>query len=266
MNILEMLPDLKKEVLEQNRDWIPRRLLGDDNIALLVFQSFVVKTPDRTILIDSCIGNDKTHRRPLFNMRSSDTYMLALKQAGLAPQDIDFVMCTHMHVDHVGWNTRLDQGRWVPTFPNARYIFGKVEFDHWTAVHQAKAEPVYAESILPVVEAGMAQIVADDFQIEEAVRLVATPGHTPGHFAVAIGSGEDEIVFAGDLLHTPLQLRYPELSFAFDHDKAQAAVTRRSFLDSYSDRPALCCFAHFPMAHNGRIRPWGEGFRCEPAA
>jgi glyoxylase-like metal-dependent hydrolase (beta-lactamase superfamily II) len=172
-------------------------------------------------------------------------------------------MCTHLHVDHVGWNTRLENGRWVPTFPNARYVFGQTEYDHWT-MQNAKAEvPPFVDSVLPVVEAGKADLVAADFAIGDHVRIVPTPGHTPGHIAIAIGKGKDDAVFAGDLIHTPLQLRYPELSPKFDVDPAQAATTRRQFLERYCDTDTLCCPAHFPSPTVGKIRRMGNAFACE---
>jgi glyoxylase-like metal-dependent hydrolase (beta-lactamase superfamily II) len=263
MNIREMLPGLTQEALEENRGWIAPSVLGADDMVQLTFQSFIVTTRHHRILVDSCVGNDKQHRRPMFHMRKGDTYIHALKAAGLTPDDIDIVMCTHMHVDHVGWNTRLENGRWVPTFPKARYVFGRQEYDHWTALHATRPEPVYAESVLPVVEAGRAQLVEYDAPIDEAVRLLPTPGHTPGHFAVMFGAQHDEIAVTGDLLHTPIQLRYPELSVAFDHDRAQAAESRRAFLETVCDQATLCCFAHFPMALNGQVRRWGTGYRCE---
>ena len=227
---------------------------------------FLVETPHHTILIDSCIGNDKPRpQRPKWNMKTDDTYMRALSAAGLGVGDIDVVMCTHLHVDHVGWNTRLENGRWVPTFPNARYIFGKSGFDYWTAQH-AKAEvPPFADSVLPVVAARNAEIVTNEYQIGDHVRLLPTPGHTPGHVAFAFGRGRDEAVFSGDLMHSPLQARYPELSAKFDIDQAQAATTRRSFLERYCDTDTLCCTAHFPSPSAGKIRRWGDGFRCEAA-
>ncbi len=264
MPIREMLPDLSAEVLEANRSWIPRDLLDDANVVHLVFQSFIVRTPRHTIPIDSCIGNDKHNRRPLFHMRRGEAYMTALKAAGLTPDEIDFVMCTHLHADHVGWNTRLEAGRWVPTFPKAKYIFGREEFDHWTAVSGQNPVSIYTESVLPIVEAGRAQLVDHDFRLDDVVRLHPTPGHTPGHAAVIFGSGYGDVAFTGDLLHTPLQLGYPELSAAFDHDRNRAAQSRRALLEAVSDGPTICCFGHFPMAANGRVTRWGDGFRCEP--
>ena len=261
---LDMLPGLTSEVLAENRAWMGQAgAIDPQDTLILAFQSYVVKTPHHTILIDSCIGNDKPRpARPKWHMKTDDTYLRALSAAGLGVGDIDFVMCTHLHVDHVGWNTRLENGRWVPTFPNARYIFGKGEFDYWTAQH-AKAEvPPFADSVLPVVEAKKAEIVTNDYQIGDHVRLLPTPGHTPGHVAFAFGRGKDEAVFSGDLMHSPLQTRYPELSAKFDVDQAQAATTRRNFLERYCDTDTLCCTAHFPSPSTGKIRRWGGGFRC----
>lgn len=265
---LDMLPALTPDKLADNRSWMQQAAAIDSKDTLiLAFQSYVVKTPHHTILIDSCIGNDKPRpTRAKWHMKTDDIYMRALSAAGLGVGDIDIVMCTHLHVDHVGWNTRLENGRWVPTFPNARYVFGKTEFDHWTAQH-AKAEvPPFADSVLPVVEARKAEIVTNDYQIGDHVRLLPTPGHTPGHVAFAFGRGKDDAVFSGDLMHSPLQARYPELSAKFDADQAQAATTRRNFLERYCDTDTLCCTAHFPSPSAGKIRRWGDGFRCESVA
>src|SRR5690349_16139061 len=163
----EMLPDLTPELLAENRGWMQKAgALDDKDPLILCFQSYIVRTPHHTILIDSCIGNDKPRPlRPKWNMKTDDTYMRSLKAAGFSVNDIDFVMCTHLHVDHVGWNTRLENGRWVPTFPKARYVFGKKEYDYW-AGENAKAEvPPFADSVLPVVEARQADMVKDDFAI-----------------------------------------------------------------------------------------------------
>nr|WP_210265662.1 MBL fold metallo-hydrolase [Bradyrhizobium aeschynomenes] len=261
---LEMFPELPPEVLAAERSALrAAQALDAQDTLILCFQSYVVKTPHHTILIDSCIGNDKPRARPVWNMKTDDSYMRALAAAGLSVDDIDVVMCTHLHTDHVGWNTRLDNDRWVPTFPNARYVIAQREYDYWVA-QNAKAEvPAFADSVLPVVDANRADIVSDQFAIGDHVRLLPTPGHTPGHVAVAIGRGRDDAVFSGDLIHSPLQLCYPELSPKFDVDAAQAAVTRREFLDRYCDTPTLCCTAHFPSPSVGRIKRKGTGFACE---
>jgi glyoxylase-like metal-dependent hydrolase (beta-lactamase superfamily II) len=220
-----VLPTLTPELLAENQNWMQRAgALNADDVLMMCFQSYIVKTPHHTILIDACIGNDKPRPlRPKWNMKTDDTYMRALAASGFSVADI-----AHLHVDHVGWNTRLENGRWVPT--KARYVFGKSEFDYWTK-ENAKAEVgPFADSVLPVVEANKAQIAQNDFSIGDHLRILPTPGHTPGHVAFTLGRGKDEAVFAGDLMHTPLQLRYPDLSPKFDVDPVQSAATRRSFL------------------------------------
>jgi len=260
----DMLPSLSPELLAENRAWMRKAgALDDTDTLILCFQSYVVETPHHTIVIDSCIGNDKPRPlRPKWNMKTDNTYMRALEAAGLSVDDIDFVMCTHLHVDHVGWNTRLENGRWVPTFPRARYVFAKTEYDHWAEQNVKTEVPPFADSVLPVVEAKRSDIVANDFAIGDHVRLLPTPGHTPGHVAFSFGKGKDDAVFAGDLMHSPLQTRYPELSPKFDVDPALAAKTRRSFLEHYCDTDTLCCTAHFPSPSTGKIRRKGNGFEC----
>jgi glyoxylase-like metal-dependent hydrolase (beta-lactamase superfamily II) len=225
---LEVLPGLTPELLAEHRSWMRETgALDAGDVLILCFQSYIVRTPHHTILIDSCIGNDKPRPlRPKWNMKTDDTYMRALAASGFSVGDIDFVMCTHLHVDHVGWNTRLENGRWLPTFPNARYVFGKNEFDYWTEQNAKAPVAPFADSVLPIVEANKAEIVRNDHQIGDHVRILPTPGHTPGHVAFTLGRGKDDAVFSGDLMHSPLQTRYPELSAKFDVDPAQAAATR----------------------------------------
>lgn len=260
---LEMLAGLTPELLAENRDWLAPTALDANDALLMCFQSYIVETPHHKILVDTCIGNDKPRTRPMWNAKTDDAYMRALGAAGFSVDDIDYVMCTHLHPDHVGWNTRLDNGQWVPTFPNARYIFGEEEFTHWTRQNAKTPNAVFTDSVLPVVEAKRADLVQSDFGIGDHVRLLPTPGHTPGHVAVCFGRNGDDAVMSGDLIHSPLQLRYPELSTNFDTDKAQAAATRRSFLERYCDTRTLCCTAHFPSPTVARIKRWDDGFKCE---
>lgn len=262
---LEFLPTLTPGILAENRAWMQAaKALDASDVLILCFQSYVVKTPHHTILIDSCIGNDKPRpNRPKWNMKTDDTYMRALGAAGLSVGDIDYVMCTHLHVDHVGWNTRLENGRWVPTFPKAKYVFGKTEFDYWVETHAKTPVPPIGDSVLPIIEARRHEIVSDEAAIGDHVRILPTPGHTPGHSAFRLGRGKDEAVFSGDLMHSPLQALYPEMSMKFDVDQATAAKTRRSFLERYCDTDTLCCTAHFPSPSVGRIKRKGNGFSCE---
>jgi len=261
----DMLPDLTLDMLAENRAWMKQAgAIDDTDTLILCFQSYIVQTPHHTVLIDSCIGNDKPRPgRPHWNMKTDDSYMRALAAAGFSVADIDFVMCTHLHVDHVGWNTRLDNGRWVPTFPKARYVFAKSEYDYWLDMNAKTEVPPFVDSVLPVVEAKKADIVSNDFVLGDHARILPTPGHTPGHVAFTFGRGKDDVVFAGDLMHTPLQTRYPELSPKFDVDPKLAGATRRNFLQRYCDTNTLCCTAHFPSPSAGKIRRRGDGFGCE---
>src|ERR1700722_9800323 len=262
---LELLPGLTAEVLAENRPWMRNAgAIDASDVLILCFQSYIVKTLHHTILVDSCIGNDKPRpQRPKWNMKTDGTYMRALATAGFSVEDIDYVMCTHLHVDHVGWNTRLENGRWLPTFPNARYVFARTEFDYWTEQNAKTEVPPFGDSVLPIVEARKAEIVRDDFEIGDHVRILPTPGHTPGHVAFTFGRGKDSAVVSGDLMHSPLQTRYPELSVKFDVDQAQAAVTRRNFLERYCVTDTLCSSAHFPSPSTCKIRRRGNGFSCE---
>ncbi|MBV9461373.1 MAG: MBL fold metallo-hydrolase [Bradyrhizobium sp.] len=262
MSFRDMLPDLTAEVLAENMAWLKEGdAIGGNEEAIFCFQSYVVRTPDHVILIDSAIGNDKPRHRPLWNMQKSERYLKTLKAAGFSVADIDYVMCTHLHPDHVGWNTRLENNRWVPTFPNAKYVFGKSEFESWERKNAETPVAPIVDSVLPIVEAGRADLVDSTFTIGDHVRVMATPGHTKGHNAYIFGRGKDAVVFSGDLMHSPLQVRYPEFSPKFDFDRQAAAATRRAFLERYCDTDTLICPIHFPWPR--KIREGRNGFAFE---
>ena len=266
--IFEFLPTLTHEAFEENRSWLePAGCDPTTGNVVLCFQSYVVKTPHHNILVDSCIGNDKTfNHRAAWNKKQDDHWMRALKAAGLGVDEIDFVMCTHLHGDHVGWNTRLENGRWVPTFPKARYLFSRKEYEFWTGPDAPTAllHPI-RESVLPVIEANRAELVSSDHELNDHIRLMPTPGHTPDHFAVCAGKHRDHAVFTGDLIHSPLQARYPELVMRLDTDREQGVQTRRRFFERYCDTDTLCCTMHFPSPSVGHVKRWGNGFRLEYA-
>ena len=251
-------------VIAENRSWLDHRYIEPETGRfILSHHSYLVRAPRWTVIVDTCCGNHKHRPRvPAWN-NLDQPYLENLQALGVAPEQVDFVMCTHLHVDHVGWNTRLEDGRWVPTFPNARYLFARDEFDYWTEQHAKTPIAPFGDSVLPVVEAKQAEIVNNDFAIGDHARILPTPGHTPGHVAFAFGRGKDSAVVAGDLMHSPLQARYPQLSAKFDVDGTQAATTRRNFLERYCDTDTLCCTAHFPSPSTGKIRRWGDGFSCK---
>ena len=261
---LEFLPNLTKQVLDENRSWMhPAALDANDNL-VLCFQSYVVKTGKHNILIDSCVGNDKERTaRPLWHKKKDDAFMRGLAAAGLTVNDIDFVLCTHLHVDHIGWNTRLENGRWVPTFPKARYIFSKTELDFWIEESKKTDLPQIVDSVIPIVEAKACDVVTSDHSLNDLVALIPTPGHTIDHYAVTLGKGGKDAVFTGDLIHTPLQARHPELSMRVDYNPAQGIASRKRFLETYCDTNTLCCFAHFPSPSKGYVKRWGNGFKCD---
>lgn len=264
---LTFLPGLTPELLAENRHWLePDAIDPATGMLRLCIQSYLIRTPHHTILVDTCVGNHKEREsRPFWHRKTDETWQRNLAATGVAPEEIDFVMCTHLHVDHVGWNTKLENGRWVPTFPNASYIFGEKEFAYWEAEHAKVPNPILEDSVLPIVAAGQARMVGTDSALNDHVRLTPTPGHTPDHFAVELGKGETLAVLTGDLIHSPLQARYPELSMRADVDQAQSAVTRRKFLECHCDTGRLMCTAHFPSPSTGHITRWGDGFRFMPA-
>ncbi len=262
--IRDFFPTLTADLLDENRSWLAPAGLDQDDKLVLCFQSYVVQIGGHNILVDSCIGNDKDRpHRPMWHKKKDNAFMSGLAAANLTPNDIDFVMCTHLHVDHIGWNTKLENGRWVPTFPKARYIFSKTELDFW--IEQNKKTPLaqIQDSVIPIVEAKLCDIVTSDHQLNDLVALIPTPGHTIDHYAVTLGKDGRDAVFTGDLIHSPLQARYPELPMYVDYNAAMGGATRRTFLETYCDTNTVCCFAHFPSPSKGHVRRWGDGFKCE---
>ena len=261
---LEFLPNLTKERLAENRSWLAPAALDKDDNLVLCFQSYVVQIGGKNILVDSCVGNDKDRpARPLWHKKKDDAFMKGLAAANLTPDDIDFVMCTHLHVDHIGWNTKLENGRWVPTFNKARYLFSKTELDYWVEENRKTPLAQIEDSVIPIVEAKACDLVTSDHSLNDLVTLIPTPGHTIDHYAVTIGKGGKDAVITGDLIHSPLQARYPERTMRVDYDPAQGAASRRKFLETYCDTSTLCCFAHFPSPSKGYVKRWGDGFKCD---
>ncbi|MAA74613.1 MAG: MBL fold metallo-hydrolase [Salinisphaeraceae bacterium] len=259
------------------QEWMRPHHLDDDNNPVLSVHTFVVKTPDKTILVDTCTGNDKPRMGELFNQLQTN-YLEAIAQAGAARENVDLVLCTHLHLDHVGWNTHLVDGEWVPTFPNATYLFGRKEWAHWEANKDIEVEEgatgeaspivnasaVIHDSVIPVVEAGLHQLVETDHQVCPEVRLEATPGHTPGHVSVHIESDGEHAIISGDMLHSPYQMARPDVGVSFDSDGPEAARTRRWFFDKYADQPILFLGTHFATPTGGRLVSHEGSWRFEP--
>jgi glyoxylase-like metal-dependent hydrolase (beta-lactamase superfamily II) len=258
-----LLPDAAPEAVERHRDWVAPHFLDAKGRFLQSIHTFVVRAPGLTVLVDTCVGNDKDRggRQPFHMMRT--TFLDDLRAAGVAPDGVDVVLCTHLHVDHVGWNTRLDGGRWVPTFPRARYLFARREWEHWSSEADADAGRVMADSVTPIVDAGLATLVDADHRISDGLWLEPTPGHTPGHVSVRLRGGDGEAVITGDLMHHPIQMAEPEWCSHFDVDPEQARKTRRAFCERYADRPVAVLGTHFHHPTAGRIVSHGRAWRFE---
>ena len=260
-------PDATREVVEANKDWLMPRYIDPETIeVILCIQSYVIKTSHHTILVDTCVGNNKSRpARPSWHMQNAP-FIEELASVGVHPEEVDFVLCTHLHVDHVGWNTKLLDGRWVPTFPNAKYIFSRNEFELWAARYE-KGETVpvplvYEDSVLPIVEAGQAIIVEDTHQIDDGMWLEPAPGHTPGHVMLNLKSGEETALMSGDVIHHPLQLIRPDWSSRACEDPHLSAVSRTKMLERVADTNTLLCPAHFGSPTMGHVISHAtDGFR-----
>jgi glyoxylase-like metal-dependent hydrolase (beta-lactamase superfamily II) len=243
--------------------WLRPRHVDERGRLIGSIHCFVVESRGRRIAVDTCIGNDKPRLVERWHQRQGG-FLQDLAAAGFDPASIDTVLCTHLHVDHVGWNTRLVDGRWVPTFPNARYLFGRTEWAHWTAHAENDGTidqgQVMADSVTPIFEAGLAQLVEVDHAVTDEVSLESTPGHTPGHVSVRIVSGGEVAVITGDLMHHPIQCCEPDLGSRFDWQPEMARATRRAFLERYGAMPALVLGTHFATPTGGWLRRDGEGW------
>jgi glyoxylase-like metal-dependent hydrolase (beta-lactamase superfamily II) len=259
----DFFPSLAPELLTENLSWLAPKFIDAGGKLVLCIQSYVVRTPHHTILIDTCVGNHKPRpSRPFWNQLTGDRYEKNLAAAGVGVGDIDYVMCTHLHTDHVGWNTRLDNGRWVPTFPNAKYLFADRELEFWTQKEKDNPAgfPWISDSVLPIMHAKRAEVVKSNHRLNEMIELIPTPGHSIDHFSVLAGKAGRDAFFTGDMIHSPIQARYPDLGMFADYDSKQAGTTRRAILERFCDTSTLMCMAHFPSPSMGRITRWGEGF------
>ena len=267
-----LLPGIPGDLVERNADWLKPRYVNEDGTRpIMAFQSFVLRTGRHTILIDACTGNDKERpQRPEWHRQNND-FLERMARAGVPPDAVDFVFCTHLHADHVGWNTRLRDGRWVPTFPKAKYLFARREYEYWERAHNDAANNgrelpnhgSYADSVLPVMQAGQAVLVETDHQIENGVHLEAGHGHTFGACFMHAKSRGDHAVFIGDAAHTPVQLAMPGLSSRFCFDAALSTRTRTALCERYAETATIILAAHFPTPVAARIRRHRDAFRLD---
>jgi len=253
-----ILPLASNEEIRKSA-WLLPHFATDEGRLKMSIHSLVVETPTRRIVVDTGLGNDKQGRNvPTWNNRQGP-FLETMREAGFAPDSIDAVLCTHLHVDHVGWNTSLVGGKWVPTFANARYVFGRTEYEYWRD-HGEEPDKVavFNDSVKPVVDAGKADLVASDARLSDEITLIPTPGHSPGHMSVHIRSDGEEALLTGDVAHHPCQMAHLDWSSTADSDPVHSAATRRQLFGRFADTPTLVIGGHFNAGH---IRRDGDAFK-----
>ena len=263
-DITMLLPDATPAFVQQFK-WLQPHFATPDGKMILSFQAFVLRSRGKTFMIDTCIGNDRQREFDVFtNMQTS--FLADLDTAGFPAAQIDGVLCTHLHFDHVGWNTRKEGDRWVPTFPQARYYFGREEYAPWQHLRETGGYhhvDHLLDSVDPIVQAGLADFIDPDFQLTDEVSLIPTPGHTPGHVSVLIRSAGQQAIITGDMMHHPIQLAVPATHGRFDMDAERGAQTRVDFVNRYTDTPTLIIGSHFSDPSAGHIIRDGESWQLK---
>ena len=245
--------------IEANRSWLAPHFLNDDGTLALSIHAFVVEADGLTMVVDTCIGDRNV---PGYEAMSNvgDGWLQSFRAAGFDPARVDLVLCTHLHFDHVGWNTMLVDGAWVPTFPNARYLFGRHEYEHWAGGADGYAM-TFADAVQAVVDAGLVDLVDTDHTVSEHVYLESTPGHSPGHVSIHLHDGDEHAIITGDMVHHPIQIAAIDWRMGADYDSAQATETRRRFFAANADGPTQIFGTHFAPPTRGWIRTADSGYR-----
>jgi glyoxylase-like metal-dependent hydrolase (beta-lactamase superfamily II) len=249
----------------QKYPWLKPHWATDEGKMIISFQCFVMRTPDHQIMLDTCIGADRQREFDVFTNMQTD-FLNDLSAAGFNREEIDIVLCTHLHFDHVGWNTHLVDGEWIPTFPNARYLFGKQEYEHWKMLEETKGYHDLnhmADAVQPVIEAGLVDLIEPDHKPCPEITLRPTPGHTPGHVSINIESKGEKAIITGDLMHCPIQLEEPQRIVRFDMDQEQGAKTRQDFVDDLANSETLVIGSHFADPSAGYVISDGDGCRLQ---
>ncbi|MEU5242090.1 MBL fold metallo-hydrolase [Streptomyces lydicus] len=261
-----LLPDATPELVSDVL-WLRPGFADEAGALRLVSQSFAFEVDGMRVLVDTGIGNGKPRANPAWHNLDSD-YPARLSAAGFAPETVDLVILTHLHTDHVGWNTRADGATWRPTFPRARYVTSRAEWDHWAATEMdAARQQMFRDSVHPVREAGQLDLVdlpEEGTEVAPGLRLVPTPGHTPGHVAVELRGGTATALITGDALHHPVQMAHPGITSCVDIDPRQAAATRRRLLASLADSGTLVLGTHFPAPTAGLVTAHGDAYGFTP--
>lgn len=264
-----VLPAATPEVVKKVKWLFPHFVTAGGHLNLSI-HSLIVETPEAVLVVDTCIGNGRD-RSPFDEMHMlSTSYLEDMIATGYLPSDVDYVLCTHLHLDHVGWNTQWVNGRWVPTFPNAKYLMDKHEFEYWGSFDATTDDDslqvqhkVHEDSIQPVLDAGLGQLIEAPTEVCPGVRLISTPGHTPGHCSVLIESAGQSALITGDIMHHPIQFNDPKLTSPFDVDSGTAIATRQRIFGEYADTPTLIIGTHFAGPTGGKLVRDGDTFRLQ---
>ena len=243
-------------------DWLFPHYVTEEGFIKLAFQVFLVEAPGLRLVVDTCIGNDKP-RHMLGGNSLQTSFLENLTTAGWSRESVDLVVCTHLHVDHVGWNTMKDGDAWVPTFPNARYLFGATEYEYWSKSDDEDQLAIMLDSIKPVFEAGLVDLVETNHVISDEIKLIPTVGHTPGHVSVILESGSQNAMITGDFMHHPCQIAHPDWTVTFDEDPEAAASCRKRILEELADSATLVIGTHFSKPTAGRVITIPEGLKFE---
>ncbi|MFE2559033.1 MBL fold metallo-hydrolase [Streptomyces sp. NPDC059352] len=262
-----IVPGVGADVWKDNEEWLaPDHWAPDGDSAVMALQSWVLRSGGRTVLVDTGVGDGRERpHSPLFHRRQGD-FLGRLERAGVRPEDVDVVVNTHLHADHVGWNTQHVQGEWVPTFPNAEYLVPAADDFHYGPENgygnglQEDDRLVYEDSVAPVHRAGQVRLWDGEHRVDGNLTLESAPGHTPGSAVLRLASGGERAVFVGDLLHSPVQLLEPSCASCFCLDAGRAAASRRRILERAADERELVVPAHFGGAGAVEVRREGEGF------
>lgn len=257
-----LYPNASLETLSDELDWLQPHFIDSEGRMLLSIHSFLVKSQGMRIVIDTCVGNGKELAMPGFAGLTT-RFLEHLVDADFSRELVDRVLCTHLHFDHVGWNTFQQNGEWVPTFPNARYLIGADEWTHWKDIEDPFGASSQAQAIAPVLDAELVDLVETNHEINQEIRLIPTPGHTPGHVSVEIESQGERAVITGDVFHHPLGFAHPDWEDAADVDGKRAYQSRLDFMKRYGNGPVLVLGTHFASPTAGRIVSDGESYRFE---
>ncbi|AOS63187.1 MBL fold metallo-hydrolase [Actinoalloteichus hymeniacidonis] len=248
----EFFPDSPDGSWEEHRGWLSPDFWNHETAEChSAIQSWLLRSEGRTILVDTGVGNHKDRPYSPVWSRLNTGYLDNLAAAGVRPEDVDIVVNTHLHVDHVGWNTRLDGRRWVPTFPNATYLMTRRDFEFWDPANENESvlgrgnQNVFEDSVTPVHEEGLTHLWEGSYRIDRNLRLDLAPGHTPGSSVLTLDSGGDRALFVGDLVHTALQIAEPETNSCFCENPAESRATRHRLLGHAAENKALVFPAHF---------------------